>query len=281
MTASALPPAVERLIDLALDEDLGRGDATSLALVDASAAAHGAIFAKELLVVSGLDVAARVFGRVDGRIETEPLVAAAAAVVPGTAVLRVAGPARSVLGAERTALNFLQRLSGVATLTRRFVEAVAGTRARIVDTRKTTPGFRWLEKRAVRDGGGGNHRADLAGGVLIKDNHVALYGVRGAVERARANASHALRIEVEITLLAQIDEALAAGAEAILLDNLPAAEVAEAVRRIAGRALVEASGGVTLERARQLAEAGADLISIGRLTHSAPAVDLSLEVAGP
>lgn len=273
-----LPPAVQRLIDLALDEDLGRGDATSEALVDAGARARGAIVAKQPLVLSGLDVAAHVFERVDVRIDCQPLAQDGDRISPGSEVIRVEGSARAILGAERTALNFLQRLSGVATLTRELVDAVAGTKARIADTRKTTPGFRWLEKRAVRHGGGFNHRADLAAGILIKDNHVALYGVRGAIERARKIAPHSLRIEIEVTSAAQLDEALAARADVILLDNMSRDEVAECVRRIAGAAIVEVSGGVRLDTVRALAETGVDILSVGRLTHSAPAVDMSLEV---
>jgi nicotinate-nucleotide pyrophosphorylase (carboxylating) len=273
-----LPPAVLRLIELALDEDLGRGDVTSEALVDAEARAAGAVVAKETLCVSGLAVAEAVFRRVDAAVAVEARVMDGAEVESGAEVLRATGPARAILAAERTALNFLQRLSGVATLTRRYVAAVAGTSARITDTRKTTPGFRWLEKQAVRHGGGVNHRADLAAGVLIKDNHVALYGVRGALERARRSAPHTLRLEVELTRLDQIDEALAAGAQVILVDNMTTTQVAQAVRHIDGRAIVEASGGVTLQTVRALAETGVDVISVGRLTHSAPAVDLSLEL---
>lgn len=272
----SLPPAVERLIDLALDEDLGRGDATSEALVDAGARAGATIMAKQALVLSGLDVVARVFERLE--CETHAQAADGDAVTEGAKVMRVLGPARALLGAERTALNFLQRLSGVATLTRAYVEAVQGTGSRIADTRKTTPGWRWLEKRAVRHGGGTNHRADLASGILIKDNHVALYGVRGAVERARRAAAHSLRIEVEVTRIDQIDEALEAGADVVLLDNMMADQVRAAVAKIAKRALVEVSGGVTLENLRALAQTGVDIISVGRLTHSAPAVDLSLEL---
>jgi nicotinate-nucleotide pyrophosphorylase (carboxylating) len=274
--AVSLPPAVERLIDLALDEDLGRGDATSEALVEDNARAGGTIVAKQNLVLSGLDVAARVFERLGAKADAK--VADGDAIAKGSAVMRVEGPARAVLAGERTALNFLQRLSGVATLTHDYAQAIAGTKARVADTRKTTPGWRWLEKRAVRHGGGTNHRADLASGILIKDNHVALYGVRGAVERARKTAAHSLRVEVEITRLDQIDEALAA--DVILLDNMTRDQVAEAVKTIAHRALVEVSGGVTLETIRALAETGVDIISVGRLTHSAPAVDLSLELDG-
>jgi nicotinate-nucleotide pyrophosphorylase (carboxylating) len=183
------------------------------------------------------------------------------------------------LSAERTALNFLQRLSGVATLTARFVDLVKGTRAKIVDTRKTTPGWRALDQEAVRAGGGGNHRVDLAAGVLIKDNHVAACGgVKAAVERARAHAPHSLRIEVEVTELAQIEDALAAGADIVLLDNFDPPKVAKAMAQINGRALVEVSGGINLDTVRAFAEAGPDLISVGALTHSARAVDLSLEL---
>jgi nicotinate-nucleotide pyrophosphorylase (carboxylating) len=190
----------------------------------------------------------------------------------------LAGRARSLLGAERAALNFLQRLSGVATLARRFVRAVEGTRAAIVDTRKTAPGWRALDKAAVRSGGARNHRADLASGILIKDNHVAACGsVAEAVRRARARAPHGLRVEVEVSTAAALDEALAAGAEIVLLDNVSPDEARALASRAAGRALVEVSGGVTLETVRAYAEAGVDLISVGALTHSAPAVDLSLE----
>jgi nicotinate-nucleotide pyrophosphorylase (carboxylating) len=194
-------------------------------------------------------------------------------------VATVEGATRSLLSAERTALNFLQRLSGVATLTRRFVDLAAGTRALICDTRKTAPGWRALDKLAVRAGGGANHRADLASGILIKDNHVIAAGsVRAAVERARRHAPHSLRIEVEVTRLDQIEEALAAGAEVVLLDNMDPSRVAAAVQQISGRALVEVSGGVNLDTVRAFAEAGPDRISIGALTHSARAVDLSLEL---
>jgi nicotinate-nucleotide pyrophosphorylase (carboxylating) len=274
----ALLPAVERLIELALDEDLGRGDVTSEALCDPNARAQGVFLAKQPLVVSGLDVAARVLARVDSSIELLSPAAPGQALAPGQTLAEVRGPARGLLGGERVALNFLARLCGVATLTRRFVDAVQGTRARITDTRKTTPGWRFLEKRAVRDGGGSNHRADLAAGILIKDNHVALYGVAGALARARSHAPHGLRLEIEITQHAQIEEALSAGADILLFDNMSVAEVAEAVRTVAGRALTEASGGVSLDNVRALAETGVDRISVGRLTHSAPAADISLEL---
>jgi len=274
-----LSPAVETLIALALEEDLGRGDVTSEAIFDAAATASGQIVAKEPLTIAGVALAAEVFARVDRQTRFIARATDGQRLGKGEIVAVVEGRTRALLSAERTALNFLQRLSGVATLTRKFVDAVAGTRARIVDTRKTTPGWRALEKEAVRAGGGANHRVDLAAGVLIKDNHVAACGsVKAAVERARAHAPHSLRIEVEVTELAQIDEALAARADIILLDDFDPSKVAGAVAAIAGRAIVEVSGGINLDTVRAFAEAGPDLISVGALTHSARAVDLSLEV---
>jgi nicotinate-nucleotide pyrophosphorylase (carboxylating) len=274
-----LSPAVMALIELALEEDLGRGDVTSEAIFDAKARARGRIIAKEPLVVAGVDVARAVFLRVDAATRCDLAVADGQAMQKGEVVCEVSGTARAVLAAERTALNFLQRLSGIATATRRYVDAIVGTKTRVCDTRKTAPGWRALDKAAVRAGGGANHRPDLAGGVLIKDNHIAACGsVRAAVERARAYAPHGLRVEVEVTRLEQIEEALAAGAEVILLDNMSPAQVKEGVAKIAGRAVVELSGGITLDTIRAYAEAGADRISVGAITHSARAVDLSLEV---
>jgi nicotinate-nucleotide pyrophosphorylase (carboxylating) len=218
---------------------------------------------------------------VDDAVVVEQLVADGAVVTPGTVVATLHGPARALLSGERVALNFLQRLSGVATVTAAYVAAVAGTRARIIDTRKTTPGLRVLQKQAIRDGGGHNHRLGLADGVLIKDNHLAAIGgpdrVTRAVQAARAAAPHTLKIEVEVTTLAELDEALAAGADVVLLDNMDPPTMAQAVRQTAGRALLEASGGITLETIRAVAETGVDLISVGALTHSAPALDISLE----
>src|SRR4051794_11153306 len=274
-----LTPAVEALLALALEEDLGRGDVTSEAIFAATEMSSGQIVAKEPLTVAGMAIAAAVFSRVDRETRFIARAEDGKRLDKGEIVAVVEGRTRALLAAERTSLNFLQRLSGVATLTRRFVDAVAGTRARIVDTRKTTPGWRALDKEAVRAGGGGNHRVDLAAGVLIKDNHVAACGgVRAAVERARAHAPHSLRVEVEVTELQQIDEALAAGADIVLLDNFDPPKVARAVKQIAGRALIEVSGGINLDTVRAFAEAGPDLISVGALTHSARAVDLSLEL---
>jgi nicotinate-nucleotide pyrophosphorylase (carboxylating) len=274
-----ISPSVKQLIALALEEDLGRGDVTSEAIFAPDARVEGRIIAKEPLIVAGVAVARAVFRKVDRDARFEAVVADGQRLQKGEAVALVGGATRSVLAAERTALNFLQRLSGIATLTGKFVDAVAGTGAIICDTRKTAPGWRALDKAAVRAGGGANHRADLAGGVLIKDNHVAACGsVRAAVEKARAFAPHSLRIEVEVTRIDQIDEALAAGAEVILIDNFAPADVRIAVGKIAKRAVVEVSGGVNLDTVRAFAEAGPDRISVGALTHSARAVDLSLEV---
>jgi nicotinate-nucleotide pyrophosphorylase (carboxylating) len=277
-------PHVRRLIDLALDEDLGRGDITTAATVGRRATTATAVMnARVPLTTFGLDVGAAVFALVDPRISVERHVDDGAQVDgKRTPLVTARGPAAEILMAERTALNFVQRLSGVATLARRYAEAVAGTGCRVVDTRKTTPGYRVLEKAAVLAGGCGNHRFDLGSGILIKDNHIAACGgVTAAVERARQHAPHPLRIECEVTSLAQLDEALAAGAEVVLLDNMTPAEVATAAARAHQRpgVLVEVSGGVTLATVRAYAEAGADLVSIGALTHSAPAVDIGLDFA--
>lgn len=273
----------EAIVDLALAEDIGTGDVTTLATVPADARATATMLAKSDGVISGLGVAGFVFRRVDPAVVFTPVVADGTRVTGRTPIAELEGSARSLLTAERVALNLIQRLSGVATSTARYVEAVAGTRARVVDTRKTTPGLRQLEKQAVRDGGGHNHRVGLADGVLIKDNHLATIGgpdrVTRAVCQARAFAPHTLRIEVEVTTLAEVEEAVAAGADVILLDNMNVATMRRAVEMVAGRALLEASGGVTLGTVRAIAETGVDLISVGALTHSAPSLDISLEFA--
>jgi nicotinate-nucleotide pyrophosphorylase (carboxylating) len=282
-------PAVQRLLDLALEEDVGRGDVTTASVIDETQEAEGDIIAGERLVVCGLGVVEAVFTRFDWRTRVRMKVADGDPVAPTTTVATVRGPAAALLAGERTALNFLQRLSGIATLTQAFVGAVEGARLRITDTRKTMPGARALEKYAVRIGGGGNHRADLSSGILIKDNHVALCGsVREAVRRARAVAPHSLRIGVEVDTLAQLEEAVEAGAEVVLLDNFSTRDLSEAVRRVRDRApriVLEASGGVTLDRIREIAKTGVDVISIGAITHSARAVDFSFSVrpaeAGP
>jgi nicotinate-nucleotide pyrophosphorylase (carboxylating) len=286
-------PAVRRLIELALDEDLGRGDVTSRSVFGPAASGEVALGtegpritaemnAREPIVAFGVDVAIAVFGMVDSTIEIELHGPDGSRIDRGGLLLTARGPAHSVLAAERTALNFAQRLSGVATLSRRYADAVAssGSKARVVDTRKTTPGFRVLEKAAVLAGGCANHRFDLGSGILIKDNHIAACGsVRAAVEAAKARAPHPLRIEVEVTNLGELDEALAAGAEIVLLDNMTPAQVEVAAARAHGRGvLVEVSGGITLATIGDYARAGADLISVGALTHSAPSVDIGLDV---
>jgi nicotinate-nucleotide pyrophosphorylase (carboxylating) len=274
-------PAVKALVESALAEDLGRGDLTTFLTVGEDVRARATIVAKQGGVIAGLPLVRSVFRVVSGdMVEVTAHVADGDSVRVGEIVASLVGPARDLLAGERLSLNLLQHLSGIATLTRRFVDAVAGTKARVIDTRKTTPGLRVLEKYAVRAGGGWNHRGGLDDGVLIKDNHiVAAGGVAKALERARCGAPHTLRIEIECATLAQVDEALAAGADAILLDNMTVETMAKAVRRVNGRALLEASGGVTLETVRAVAVTGVDLISVGALTHSAPALDLSMKVA--
>jgi nicotinate-nucleotide pyrophosphorylase (carboxylating) len=262
----------------ALAEDIGPGDVTTLAVVPADRTARAQAVPKADLVVAGARVAARVFSLVDESLQVEVLIADGGEARPGDVILGVAGSARSILTAERVALNLLMHLSGVATLTRSFVRAVAGLPVRIVDTRKTTPGLRALEKAAVRAGGGHNHRFALYDGILIKDNHLRAAGsITAALEAARAGVHHLLKIEVEVTDLAELDEAVAAGAEAVLLDNMTVADMAEAVKRYGDRVVLEASGNVTLATVRGIAETGVHLISVGALTHSAPAADVSLK----
>ena len=266
------------LIAQALAEDIGRGDVTTNAVIDADVRWSGRIVARSAGVVAGLPIAARVFRAVDPRIEVKPLVDDGTRVSEGASLATVSGPARGLLNAERVALNLLGRMSGVATLTRRYVDAVGGLPARIADTRKTTPGLRALERYAVRAGGGSNHRPDLGAAVLIKDNHLAAAGsVAVAVAKARAQAPPGIVIEVECDDLDQVREALAAGADAVLLDNMDVPAMKAAVGLAAGRASVEASGGISLERVRDVAAAGVDVVSAGALTHSAPALDVALD----
>ncbi len=278
-----LSPATRQVIAVALSEDLGQGDVTTDALIARDAWARGTIVARRDIVLAGVAVAAEVFRHVDRRIHIERRAADGDRVTAGAAVMTLRGPARGVLSAERTALNFMQRLSGIATLTRKFVDACREfPGVSIADTRKTTPGLRALEKAAVRAGGGKNHRFDLSSGVLIKDNHLALGdSIVGAIARARAHVPHGLKIEVEVDTLAQFDEALAACADIVLLDNFSVADIREAVLRAHAKPpspLLEVSGGVTLATVRELASTGVDIISVGALTHSAPAVDLSMEI---
>ncbi|HEX3728922.1 MAG TPA: carboxylating nicotinate-nucleotide diphosphorylase [Opitutaceae bacterium] len=270
-------PRLDRLIDLALEEDAGLGDITSRAIFAPGHRSRARIDAGQDLVLCGLEAAERVFARVDPALRVAAAAKDGQRLKAGAAVLRVSGPTSSLLTAERTALNFLQRLSGIATLSRRFADAAAPFGVRVVDTRKTTPGWRALEKYAVRCGGCHNHRASLGEHILIKDNHIAAAGsIAAAVKRARAEAPHTAKIEVEAKTLGEVRAALRAGAEVILLDNMTPLQIRAAVAAIAGAATVEVSGGVLLETLRDFCLPGVDVISAGALTHSAPAADLSL-----
>jgi len=269
-------PEITDAIRRALAEDVGPGDITTEACVPPGARAEGLFLARQPLVVAGVELLGEIYDQLGGVDRIEVLHPSGDEVRADEPVARVQGPTRTLLTAERTALNFLQRLSGVATVARRFVRAVEGTGCRVLDTRKTTPGLRRLEKLAVAAGGATNHRLGLYDAVLIKNNHIAAAGgVRRALERAAASGKP---VQIEVRTRQELVEALACGASHLLLDNLPPAEVAEAVRFIAGRAKVEVSGGVTLDSVRAYAETGADFVSAGALTHSAPAVDLSFRI---
>ncbi len=279
MMDSILEPwQIEPLVERFLDEDIGRGDKTTEAVIPEDARGRARIEAREPAVIAGLAVAKACFAAL-GDVSWHPRVSDGTLVDAGDVVAEIDGPLRVILTGERTALNLLQRLSGIATMTRRYVEAVADRPVQIVDTRKTTPGLRVLEKYAVRVGGGSNHRAGLDDGILIKDNHIAAAGgVAEAVARVKDDVPHGLKIEVEVQDLDQLDEALAAGADAVLLDNMSPQMVQDAVTRAGGKVLLEASGGITLETVADYAATGVDLISVGALTHSVRAIDLSLEV---
>ena len=274
---------LREIIRRALAEDGVFNDITTAALVPPDQTGSGVLLAKEAGVIAGLPIAASVLVEVDPGSVLVPSVEEGARVAAGQEIATVRGRYASLLRGERVALNLLQRLSGIATRAARAVEAVAGLPVRVVDTRKTTPGLRPLEKYAVRVGGAHNHRYNLADGVLIKDNHLAALrgqgkGIADAVALTRAAVPHTLHIEIEVTSLEQLDEALTAGAEIILLDNMRAGQMREAVRRCRGRALTEASGGITLANIREVAETGVDIISLGALTHSAKALDISLDL---
>ena len=281
---NAQPPArivLERIVRNALEEDIARGDLTTEATVPADVPGAATFGAREPLVLSGIGVIETVFRLVDANVRVVALRADGEQLVPGDVAARVEGPARSILMGERVALNFAQRMSGIATMARRYVDQLPeGSSCRIADTRKTTPGLRALERYAVRCGGAHNHREDLSSAVLIKDNHIAACGgVRAAIERARAYAPHTTRIECEVDRREQLEEALAAGADVILLDNFDDDACRDAVELTAGRAILEASGNVTLERIGRLAATGVDVISSGALTHSVRSVDLGLDWA--
>ena len=267
------------LIELALIEDMGGGDITTRATITDDHRSKAIVTAKEDIVLAGVPLFRAVFDRLGGDVRIDPHAADGDFVSRGTPVMEAEGPTATLLAGERTALNFLMRLSGIATLTKSCVEKAAGTNARVVDTRKTTPGWRYLEKYAVRMGGGRNHRFSLSDGVLIKDNHItASGGIAEAVGRAKKSAPHTSRIEVEVSTTQQITEALDAGADILLLDNMTPDEIAKARALIAGRAMTEASGGITLENIREYAEAGVDFISLGALTHGARSVDINMKI---
>jgi nicotinate-nucleotide pyrophosphorylase (carboxylating) len=280
MTSRVIAPTtLRRVVALALDEDFGRGDITTAACVSAAARAKAVMHAREALVVCGIEVAVETFRQVDPELRVLPRTRDGDRLEAGAHVLELEGRSSSILQGERVALNFMQRMSAVATRTRACVDALpAGSKTRIVDTRKTTPGLRAFERYAVRCGGGHNHREDLSAAVLIKDNHIAAAGgVQRAIERAQAYASHSSRITCEVDSLEQLDEALASRVDCVLLDNFDDAQVARAVSVVAGRAIIEVSGGVSATRVAALAALGVDVISMGALTHSAGAVDLGLD----
>jgi nicotinate-nucleotide pyrophosphorylase (carboxylating) len=269
-----------RLIDLWLAEDVGSGDLTSETMIDAAARATFDMNARQPMIVAGVAVAAAVFKHYDPSLDIAVKVADGDRVAPKAVLLRVSGAARSVLTAERTALNIIQHMCGIATETARYVEMIAGTRARLIDTRKTTPGLRMLEKHAVVCGGGSSHRLGLDGGIMIKDNHIAISGsITAAVARARAGAPLLTKIEVECDRLDQVREALAAKADVIMLDNMSLADMKEAVRFVDGRLPIEASGGVRFDTIRGIAETGVDFISTSKIIQAAPAVDIGLDDA--
>lgn len=283
MIADLDPGFVREEVRRFLREDIGPGDITTAWSVPKDAGASGLIVARETCVVAGLPLAQAVFAELDGSVATEPLVTDGTAVAPGTHLMRVCGPAAPILSGERLALNLLQRLSGIATITRRYVDAVTGTGASVSDTRKTTPGLRLFEKYAVRMGGGRNHRAGLFDAVLIKDNHVAASGgIAAALRAVEQNRDRDVTVQIEVDSIAQLTEALDAGARAILLDNMTPAATAQAVALVRGRPggdaiWIESSGGITLRNIRKHAMTGVNTISVGALTHSAPSVDVALD----
>jgi len=270
---------VDAAVATALAEDLGlAGDITSAATIPAEARASGAIATRKAGVAAGVQLVEAAFKALDAEARVEVLVADGGPLEPGDVIARISGNARALLGAERVALNFLGHLSGIATLTRAYVDRIKGTHARIIDTRKTTPGLRALEKHAVRAGGGLNHRFGLFDAILIKDNHIAAAGgIAKAMAGIHQRAGHMVKIEVEVTSLPELEEALAHSPDAVLLDNMPVTLLKSAVDRVGGRTVTEASGGVTLDTVRQVAETGVDLISVGSLTHSAPNLDVGLD----
>lgn len=270
---------VDRILENALDEDIGPGDITTSAIVDSEIRGEAQLSAKEDAVLAGMEIFSRVFSLLDPGIEVNSKFHDGDVLRDGTYIAQLKGSLRGILIGERTALNFLQHLSGIATLTRAYVEKTKPSQVRVIDTRKTTPGLRLLEKYAVRVGGGSNHRFGLFDGILIKDNHIVAAGsITRAVERVKAHVPHTVRIEVEVTDTKGLEEAISARADAVLLDNMSLEEMSSAVSIAGGRVLLEASGSVTLESIGEIAKTGVDLISVGAITHSARSVDISLEV---
>ena len=271
---------IRRIIRRALEEDLGPGDITTRTTISPDAPGEAVLIAREKLILAGMAVFKQTFHEIDPALAFLERYSDRDVVPEESTVCRIRGRLTAILSGERTALNFLQRMSGIATLTRRYVEKIHGSRAKILDTRKTAPGLRWCDKAAVRTGGGQNHRFGLFDGILIKDNHIAAAGsISKAVLLAREGAAHTLRVEVEVEDLAGVNEACQAGADTILLDNMKPSEMKEAVSIINGSALVEASGGITLETVGDIASTGVDFISVGALTHSPEAADFSLEIS--
>lgn len=280
---SQLPPEVYNLIDAALSEDQAFNDPTTHALVPQGMRAVGMIRAKGNGMLAGIEVCRTVFQRIDASLDAQVLLPDGSALTPGTDLARIEGDAGSILRAERVALNFLQRMSGIASDTNEYVKAIEGSQARIVDTRKTAPGHRYLDKYAVRMGGGYNHRLNLADGILIKDNHIEALrsqemGLQDVIKLALSRASHTIKVEVEVESLEAAEEAAAAGAHIIMLDNMSPELMRQAMEIIDGRAVVEASGGISMETVRAVAASGVDLISVGGLTHSTKALDISLDL---
>ena len=279
-----ITPDILNIIDSALAEDVSMGDPTTDILIDGDLSGRADMTAREPGVLAGIEVAAAVFRRLDPSLEVETVTEDGSRVAPGDKLAAVTGSVASMLKAERTALNFVQRLSGIATETSRYVDAVKGLDARIVDTRKTTPGLRKLEKYAVVMGGGQNHRRNLADGILIKDNHIEAMELQGmsigdVVRRSLADAPHTIKVEIEVETIEQLEEVLDAGADLVLLDNMGVEQMVAAVKVTAGRAVLEASGGITLDTVRAIAETGVDIISVGALTHSARALNVGLDMA--
>jgi len=271
--------SINHLIKIALEEDIGSGDITTENLIDKSLKGLGEVVAKEPLVIAGLDIARQVFEQLDPDISFRPDFKDSDFIEKGKKVLEVEGELRALLMGERTALNFLQRLSGIATHVRSYMDSIANKNVRLVDTRKTTPGWRALEKYAVRIGGAHNHRMGLYDGVLIKDNHIAVCGgIKKAIESIKNNLSHLVKIEVEVSGLDGVKEALEAGADVIMLDNMDIDQIKEAIEFINGKSVVEISGGITIDSLNQLADTGVDIISAGALTHSARSVDISMQI---